>query len=42
MDGYMNAIYKHDPKAAPPLAIDVRVHDGPAEELLPMQLLECS
>ncbi len=25
MDGYMNAIYKHDPKAVPPLAIDVRM-----------------
>jgi len=37
MKGYMNAIYKHDPKAVPPRAIDVRmtenmfvlfVHDG--------------
>ena len=22
MDGYMNAIYQHDPKAVPPLAIE--------------------
>jgi hypothetical protein len=25
MDGYRNAIYKHDPKAVPPLGIDVRM-----------------
>jgi hypothetical protein len=24
MDGYMNAIIAHDPKAVPPLSIDVR------------------
>src|ERR1700719_1943169 len=28
MDGYMNAIYKHDPKAAPPLAIDVHMTEN--------------
>ena len=28
MDGYMNAIYKHDPKAVPPLAIDVRMTEN--------------
>jgi hypothetical protein len=28
MDGYMNAIYQHDPKAVPPLAIDVRMTEN--------------
>jgi hypothetical protein len=28
MDGYMDAIYKHDPKAVPPLAIDVRMTEN--------------
>jgi hypothetical protein len=28
MDGYMNAIYQHDPKAVPPLAIDVRLTEN--------------
>ena len=28
MDGYMNAIFKHDPNAAPPLAIDVRMTEN--------------
>jgi hypothetical protein len=28
MDGYMNAIYKHDPKAAPPLSVDVRMTEN--------------
>lgn len=28
MDGYMNAIYKHDPKAVPPLAINVRMTEN--------------
>ena len=28
MDGYMNAIFKHDAKAAPPLAIDVRMTEN--------------
>jgi len=28
MDSYMNAIYKHDPKAVPPLAIDVRMTEN--------------
>jgi hypothetical protein len=28
MDGYMNAIYKHDPKAVPPLAVDVRMTEN--------------
>jgi hypothetical protein len=28
MDGYMNAIFKHDPKAVPPLAIDVRMTEN--------------
>ena len=28
MDGYMNAIFKHDPKAAPPLALDVRMTEN--------------
>ena len=28
MDGYMNAIYKHDPKAVPPLAIDVHMTEN--------------
>ena len=28
MDGYMNAIYKHDPKAAPPLSIDLRMTEN--------------
>ena len=28
MDGYLNAIYKHDPKAVPPLAIDVRMTEN--------------
>jgi hypothetical protein len=25
MDGYMNAVYKHDPKAVPPLSINLRM-----------------
>ncbi len=25
LDGYMNAIFRHDPKAVPPLAIDYRM-----------------
>ena len=28
MDGYMNAIFKHDPKAVPPLAPDVRMTEN--------------
>jgi hypothetical protein len=28
MDGYMEAIYKHDPKAVPPLAVDVRMTEN--------------
>ena len=28
MDGYMNAIFKHDPKLAPPLALDVRMTEN--------------
>ena len=28
MDGYMNAIYKHDPKLVPPLAKDVRMTEN--------------
>lgn len=28
MEGYMNAIYKHDPKAVPPLSIDVRMTEN--------------
>jgi hypothetical protein len=28
MDGYMNAIYKHDPTAVPPLTIDVRMTEN--------------
>jgi len=30
MDGYMNAIFKHDPSAVPPLAIDVRMTENTA------------
>jgi len=28
MDGYMDAMFKHDPKAVPPLAIDVRMTEN--------------
>jgi hypothetical protein len=28
MDGYMNAIFQHDPKAVPPLAVDVRMTEN--------------
>lgn len=28
MDGYMNAIFKHDPKAVPPLTLDVRMTEN--------------
>jgi hypothetical protein len=28
LDGYMNALFKHDPKAVPPLAIDVRMTEN--------------
>ena len=28
MDGYMNAVFKHDPKAVPPLALDVRMTEN--------------
>jgi hypothetical protein len=28
MDGYMNAIFKHDPKGAPPLSINVRMTEN--------------
>jgi hypothetical protein len=28
MDGYMEAIYKHDPKAVPPMTIDVRMTEN--------------
>jgi hypothetical protein len=28
MDGYMNAIFQHDPKAVPPLALDVRMTEN--------------
>ena len=31
MDGYMNAIFKHDPGAVPPLALDVRMTENTAE-----------
>src|ERR1700691_2710699 len=30
MDGYMNAIYQHDPKAVPPLSVDVRMTENTA------------
>jgi hypothetical protein len=30
MDGYMNALFAHDPKAVPPLAIDVRLTENTA------------
>jgi hypothetical protein len=30
MDGYMNAIYMHDPKAVPPLSIDARMTENTA------------
>lgn len=30
MDGYMNAIFQHDPKAVPLLAADVRMTETPA------------
>ena len=28
MDGYMNAIFAHDPKAVPPLSLDVRMTEN--------------
>jgi hypothetical protein len=28
LDGYMNAIFKHDPKAVPPLSVDVRMTEN--------------
>lgn len=31
MDGYMNAIFQHDPKAVPPLALDVRMTENTAQ-----------
>ncbi len=31
MDGYMDAIFKHDPKAVPPLSIDVRMTENAGE-----------
>ena len=31
MDGYMDALFKHDPKAVPPLAIDVRMTENTGE-----------
>ena len=31
VDGYMNAIFKHDPKAVPPLSKDIRVTENTAE-----------
>ena len=31
MDGYMNAIFKHDPKSVPPLSIDVRMTENTGE-----------
>src|SRR5512139_2635441 len=31
MDGYMNAIFKHDPAAAPPLSINVRMTENTGE-----------
>jgi hypothetical protein len=31
VDGYMNAIFKHDPKAAPPLAKDIRMTENTAQ-----------
>jgi hypothetical protein len=31
MDGYMNAIFKHDPTAVPPLSVDVRMTENTAE-----------
>src|SRR5262245_55210802 len=31
IDGYMNAIFKHDPKAVPALAKDVRMTENTAE-----------
>ena len=31
IDGYMNAIFKHDPKAVPPLSKDIRVTENTAE-----------
>jgi len=31
MDGYMDALFKHDPKAVPPLSIDVRMTENTGE-----------
>lgn len=31
MDGYMNAIFKHDPKAVPPVQLDVRMTENTAQ-----------
>ena len=31
MDGYMNAIFNHDPKAVPPLSVDVRMTENTGE-----------
>jgi hypothetical protein len=31
MDGYMNAIFNHDPTAVPPLSVDVRMTENTAE-----------
>jgi len=28
MDGYMNALFAHDPRAVPPLALDVRLTEN--------------
>jgi hypothetical protein len=31
MDGYMNAMFRHDPNAVPPLSVDVRMTENTAE-----------
>jgi hypothetical protein len=31
MDGYMSAIFKHDPKAVPPLSVDIRMTENTGE-----------
>jgi len=31
LDGYMNAVFKKDPKAVPPLSIDVRMTENTAQ-----------
>src|SRR5512145_677174 len=31
MDGYMDALFKHDPKAVPPMSMDVRMTENTGE-----------